>query len=154
MSNSMRPIQLDKEHCLPFWPCCFHSHWHIIPQLISSSTAFFSFTAVGIEPRAVFMKGECFINELHPPPLLNSLFWNRVLVHCSGWPWTCNLPASASGVAGITFQILLLSYTTPTILPHSKFLSQSFFLFLVLPLFFICTSTLSLPRSLFSQLVK
>lgn len=112
MSNSMRPIQLDKEHCLPFWPCCFHSHRHIIPQLISSPTAFFSFTAVGIEPRAVFMKGERFINELHPPPLLNSLFWNRVLVHCSGWPWTCNLPASASGVAGITFQILLLSYTT------------------------------------------
>lgn len=70
------------------------------------------FTAVGIEPRAVFMKGECFINELHPPPLLNFFILKQGLG--TVLRLTLNMQPSCFGLrsGGITFQILLLSYTT------------------------------------------
>lgn len=33
--------------------------------------------------------------------LFKILFWDRVWLSCSGWPWTCNPPASIFWVAGI-----------------------------------------------------
>jgi hypothetical protein len=52
-----------------------------------------------IEIRATHMLGKSTTIKLHPQPFL-ILFWDRVLLNCLGWPWTCDL-ASAFQVAGI-----------------------------------------------------
>jgi hypothetical protein len=58
---------------------------------------------VGIEPRALYMLGQC-STSWGTPLAFNFFFFETGSCHylCPGWPWTTDPPASISGVAGIT----------------------------------------------------